>query len=78
MKVAYLFVVGLFWVAVACERHSFEETKVLSEVHGADSHAEHAEEAGHAAGEDAKSGDLNHEDTGSTEEKVGEHEQPAH
>jgi len=44
MKVAYLFVAGLFLVAVSCERHSWEDTKALHEQHG---HGGHDEATGH-------------------------------
>ncbi len=50
MKAASLLATGLFFTAVSCERHSWEETKVLHEEHHGgheghegEAHAEHAE-----------------------------------
>lgn len=47
MKVSHLFLVLAAATFVSCERHDFEETKKLSEPHGA--HAAHAE-GGHSEG----------------------------
>lgn len=50
MKAAYLAAAGLFLAAVSCERHEWEETKVLHESHGGHEGGDHAE---HADGEHA-------------------------
>ncbi|MGE9270918.1 MAG: hypothetical protein ACQKBU_08965 [Verrucomicrobiales bacterium] len=43
MKFLSLLAVAVFLSAVSCERHSYEETKILHESHGG--HDEHSEEA---------------------------------
>ena len=48
MKPLYLLAAGAFLAAVSCERHSFEETKVLHE-----QHSDHGDGHGEAAGHDS-------------------------
>lgn len=47
MKAFYLLAAGLFLAAVSCERHTWEETKILHET-PSDEHSDHAE--GHGEG----------------------------
>ncbi len=44
MKAFYLLAAGLFLAAVSCERHEWEETKILHETHA--EHADHGTDAG--------------------------------
>ena len=45
MKAFYVIAAALFFAAVSCERHDWEETKVLHETHG--HHGGDDEEADH-------------------------------
>ncbi|MEM1084513.1 MAG: hypothetical protein AAGI48_10400 [Verrucomicrobiota bacterium] len=40
MKAIHLFAIGLFLAAVSCERHSWEDTKVLHEKHDEKGHGD--------------------------------------
>jgi len=44
MKAAYLAAAGLFLAAVSCERHEWEDTKILHESHGGHGDHDHPEE----------------------------------
>ncbi|MFC7338554.1 hypothetical protein ACFQY0_15270 [Haloferula chungangensis] len=52
MKAFYLLAAGLFLAAVSCERHEWEETKILHETH--DAHGDHGDHGGesHEGGDD--------------------------
>jgi len=41
VKAAYLICSGLFLAAISCERHDWEDTKVLNEPHHHDDHGDH-------------------------------------
>ena len=61
MKAFYLLAAGLFLAAVSCERHEWEDTKIL--------HETHAEGADHGMGGEAHEGAAAHE---GAEENEGE------
>ena len=53
MKLSFLLAASFFFAVVSCERHEFEETKILHESHGSHGagHADHSAEGdGHAHG----------------------------
>lgn len=52
MKALYCLAAGLFLMAVSCESHDWEETKVLHEAHGDHGdHGDHGEGGDHAGDE---------------------------
>ncbi|MBB5352857.1 hypothetical protein HNR46_003105 [Haloferula luteola] len=55
MKLFCLLAAAAAFSAVSCERHDWEETKILHEAHGAHGHDEHAEHAEH--GEEGHAGE---------------------
>ena len=65
MKLPHLFAASLFLAVVSCERHSYEETKVLHEQHGHDDHAGH--------GHDDHAGHDHHDHSGHDHGDHGDH-----
>jgi len=60
-----------FLLGVSCERHDWDDTKVLHQPHGG--HAEHGEEAGHGdAGGHKAEGGGHDKDAGHEEGAAGE------
>jgi hypothetical protein len=51
MKATFLLAAGLFVASVSCERHDWEEVKVLHEEHHHEGHHAEGAEGEHATGE---------------------------